>query len=93
MLNYLISNINKRIATTTYKFDKAFFFQDINLDLISKINRKWKVDNHPNLMRQYISLYNYILFLIETLSQYLISYNGANELQKYKILSRRLITK
>lgn len=87
MLNIIIRKINEKIKMTTYKVDKAFYFRGINMDLIDRIDGKLKLDNHPNLRRQCLSLYNYVIFLMRYLSGYLAASYETDKFQKYLLLN------
>lgn len=67
LLNYIINYINKQIKNITLSSEKAMYFEGIYLDLIHMVDGKIKIDNHPNLERQYTSLYHYLIFLMDTL--------------------------
>ena len=66
-LNKIINSINKKIKNGTSNLDKIMYFNEIKLELINYKNGKIKIDNHPSLFLQYMSLCNYLLFLITTL--------------------------
>lgn len=66
-LNHIIAVINKKIKEGTNDSDKTMYFDEIKLELVNRFNGKIKIDNHPSLLLQYISLCNYLLFLMSVL--------------------------
>ena len=84
-LNRIIIRINKQIKSVVLQNEKALFFEGINLDLIEKFNGKLKIDNHPNLARQYQALYNYMIYLMDNLPLYLMYKNKDDDINHYKV--------
>lgn len=83
VLNYLTCHINKQIEMLTASYDNVMYFDGIYLDLIHTLNGKIKIDNHPNLERQYRSLYHYLVFLMDELPRIMMEKeNGYTEQYK-----------
>ena len=64
-----IDKINEQIEKTTAQHSKSMYFNGIKLDLVNIVDGRIKVDNHPNLLLQYRSLCDYLLFLMERIPE------------------------
>lgn len=61
LLNTIIDKMNKQIKDVALQNEKTMYFDKITLDLVQMFNGKIKIDNHPDLVWQYYSLYQYII--------------------------------
>ena len=86
IINRIIATINSKIKEGTKKassLDKIMYFDGIKLELINHINGKIKIDNHPSVRLQYISLCHYLLFLMMNLPTKMNLKNGESLRNKY----------
>lgn len=83
-LNILIKRINNKIKETVFQNERTLYFDDINLDLFEKYKEKIKIDNHPNLERQYYALYKYMIYLMNNLPLSIMQSNNDYDITHYK---------
>lgn len=62
-----IHHINQQIFQVVKNYEQAMFFEGIYMDFINVVQGHIKLDNHPNLVWQYTSLYYYLVFLMKQL--------------------------
>lgn len=85
-LNTIIDKINQQIENVVLQNERTMYFDKIALDFVQLFNGKVKIDNHPDLAQQYYSLYQYIIYLMNTLPLYIMQKNEDYNIDHYKSL-------